>query len=136
MIARFQQFIYSVGEGWGAALLRSFIVAALLLIVFALYALRQFTGLHEPAAMEQAQLARNLAAGRGWTTYTIRPADLGALARADRAVPPGAGIPDVRQAPGWPAVLARKDVLVLDLMEAAVFSGHPYLDSFLASQTP
>lgn len=33
--------------------------------------------------------------------------------------------------PAWPALVARKDLIVLDLMEAAVFSGHPYLTRFL-----
>jgi hypothetical protein len=47
-----------------------------------------------------------------------------------------AGIPMSAGAPGWDAVLAEQDLVVLDLMEAAVFSGHQYLESFLRDVAP
>lgn len=49
------------------------IVAICGLVVYAMFA---FDGLKNPAAMEQACVARNLAAGKGFTSHVIRPLDL------------------------------------------------------------
>ena len=60
-------------------------------------------------AMESAQLARHLAAWKGYTTFSIRPLTIGLLQRAD---PNRAQevlkhpVPDLSIAPGYPCVLA------------------------------
>ncbi len=104
--SRIQKVIYSLGEGWGRTLLRMFIAAALLLLVFFTYARQQFSGLRDPDAMELGQLAQNLAQGRGFVTDCLRPADLGFLERAGDAPAAGSGIPDIRHAPAYPGLLA------------------------------
>ncbi len=52
------------------------------------------------------------------------------------SVPTSISEPMSVAAPGWPAVRERKDVIILDLMEAAVFSGHQYLEHFLQVEAP
>ncbi|MDA0577612.1 MAG: hypothetical protein O3B24_05880, partial [Verrucomicrobia bacterium] len=77
-----QNLVYSLGEGWGRAAMRIFIASTCLLLVFLLYAAHQFGGLRDAKSMEFAQLAQNLADGRGFVTHCLRPVDLGVLARA------------------------------------------------------
>jgi hypothetical protein len=81
-------------------------VAAILMALF--YQFVGFRGLWSPAGMDQAQIARNLAAGEGLTTDTIRPR---ALERAIKADPEGLGpplarVPDTYHAPLYPMVMA------------------------------
>ena len=56
--------------------------------------------------MEYAQLARNLAADRGFTTQCVRPADLWYLSRSGRAVYGAENFPDIRHAPLYPYLLS------------------------------
>ncbi|HEY3856419.1 MAG TPA: glycosyltransferase family 39 protein [Verrucomicrobiae bacterium] len=66
-------------------------------------------GFSNPEAMESAQLGRRLAAGAGYTTYSIRPSTLGLLERADPEREPetqARSVPDLNIAPGYPIVLA------------------------------
>ena len=46
---------------------------AIPLLLFAIYFKTMFVGLVNPDAMDFAQLARNLGAGKGFTTYILRP---------------------------------------------------------------
>ncbi len=57
-------------------LIKGFTVFVLVIFVSLLYLFVQFKGLANPSAMDQAQIARNLASGKGYTTGTIRPAAL------------------------------------------------------------
>jgi hypothetical protein len=102
-----QSMINSLEEGLPARVLRLFIFVFLAVAAFCLYAWSQHRGLKEPQAMEHAALARNLAEGRGFVTRCIRPADAWFL-RQHRRLPDdaSAAIPDVRNAPLYPAVLA------------------------------
>jgi len=102
-----QNVINSLGEGAGLAVLRGFLLLCLVSGVFGFYAWSEFRGLREARAMEGAQLARNLARGRGFTTQCVRPVDLGRITRRapERGVPAG-GFPEARQAPLYPALLA------------------------------
>ena len=66
-------------------------------------------GFSNPEAMESAQLGRHLAAGAGYTTYSIRPSTLGLLERADPEHAEEAlarSVPDLNIAPGYPILLA------------------------------
>lgn len=103
---RVQSMIYSLEEGAGRALLRLFIAAVVSALVCTGYAVSQFRGLTRGDSMELAQIGRSLAEGRGFTTRCVRPADLWFLARAGKAAPaPGEGIPDLRHAPAYPALV-------------------------------
>ena len=102
---RVQAIISSVDEGCGQILLR--VVIALLVIggLFTYFAYDQFRGLQDAGAMEMAQLGRNHAAGRGFTTRCLRPFDLAHLeGRGFDSVQDE--MPDVRNAPMYPAVLS------------------------------
>lgn len=70
------------------------------------YALLQFRGLHEPVAMESAQIARHLAEGHGFVTDCARPFDLWYLKARDRLPVVDAPIPVLWTAPGLPLLQA------------------------------
>lgn len=77
----------------------------LLLALSAGYALLQFRGLREPAAMESAQIARNMAEGQGFVTDCVRPFDLWYLQeRGVLPTAPASAVPVLWMAPGWPAL--------------------------------
>jgi len=80
--------------------------AMILLGIFALglYALAQFYGLRTAAAMEQADIARQLANGQGFTTHVIRPFDLWLLDIPSEDLPQS--VPVLWQAPLYPYLLA------------------------------
>lgn len=92
--------------GAGARALRAALFAVLAAGLLALYACVQFRGLVSADAMEQAQLGRNLAAGRGFSTLCIRPLDIALLARRPGGAPPPELMPDIRHAPAHAAALA------------------------------
>ena len=98
---RLQELIHSLEVGAGARYLR---VVALLLIVTTLavvYNLREFQNMRGADAMDAAQLARNLAEGRGFTTRYVRPLSMGVLMRhrADRDPQIRGEHPDLVNAP-------------------------------------
>lgn len=112
-----QDWIHRVEEGAGAKWLRrlaTILAFAALAAVFDSEACREGVpptcqGFRAPDAMEGAQLARNIAQGRGFVTDSIRPLDTYLLNRmhdgaAQRALQ--AGFPDLSQAPVYPVVLA------------------------------
>jgi hypothetical protein len=103
---KLQDLANSLEEGLGRLLIRAFLFVCLVLAIFGLYAFFRFRGLTEPAAMDNAQLARNLAAGRGFVTQCVRPSDLACLARVAGTNFPALPCPDVRHAPLFPALLA------------------------------
>jgi hypothetical protein len=70
------------------------------------YTAAQFNGLRHPEAMDQAQVARNLARGEGFTTQFIRPLSLWRL--AERSSARDAMVdhhPDITHPPAYPALL-------------------------------
>lgn len=71
--------------------------------------IRMVNGFSNQEAMESAQLARHLAAWKGYVTYSIRPATLGLLQRARPAYAPEVlqhPVPDLSIAPGYPFIVA------------------------------
>ena len=102
----FQGLINSFEVGSGRTLLRGmfltlFVVA---MVVFRIHA--RFRGFTDPSAMEQAQLARNLAGGDGYVTRCIRPTDVWFMTSRDRQPSSPAAWPDTRNAPAYPAALS------------------------------
>lgn len=71
-----QSAVHSLDQGLFALLIKGGTIAVLVIFVSLLYLFVQFKGLSNPSAMDQAQIARNLASGKGYTTGTIRPAAL------------------------------------------------------------
>ena len=104
--SRIQDLIYNVDVGIGLALMKVGLYLFFVLITILLYTATQFLGLKEPAAMDAAQLGRNLATHHRFITQNIRPASLWYLSRNN----PAGGLrmdrhPDIVNAPLWPAVL-------------------------------
>ena len=103
-----QEIIHKFEVGEGA---RHIIVAALLLGLCALtatYDVLEFKNFSTQEAMDSAQLARNIAEGRGYTTQFIRPFSLMLLQRQST---PGVPLlnhdhPDLTNPPVYPLILA------------------------------
>ena len=103
-----QEWIYRLEEGAGARILK--VTAALLgFIALAMcYDLRAYKNFSSDEAMENAQLARNVAEGKGFTTQTIRPLSLYLLQKNSAANPKtllNQPIPDLSNPPVYPALL-------------------------------
>jgi len=73
MISQIQNIIHQVEVGIGARLLRICLALLTVLLLIVGYNWRAFHNLAIPEAMDQAQLARNIAEGKGYTTQFIRP---------------------------------------------------------------
>lgn len=71
-----QEFIHFIEEGRGALLLRWFLVLLSLGLAAVIYQMTETRNFATPEAMDTAQLGRNLAEGRGYTTSFIRPLSL------------------------------------------------------------
>lgn len=89
-----------------AILIKGGMCVAVLIVISLLYLFVQFRGLNSSTAMDQAQIARNIASGEGFTTEYIRPLAIGRLkaaGKADEAIDAGK-FPDFYQSPLWPAI--------------------------------
>lgn len=105
---RLQELIHALEVGAGARYLR---LAALFLGIISItvtYNLREFQNFFSEDAMDAAQVARNLAEGRGFTTRCIRPLSMGLLIehREDRSPQVRGEHPDLANPPLYPIVLA------------------------------
>ncbi len=99
-----QSFISSLSEGRGLFFVRGLIVVLAILVAVGIYAGLRFRGLTDGEAMEQAQLGRNFAEGRGFVTLCRRPLDLWYLERNDKEHQ--GEQPDIRHAPAYPFALS------------------------------
>ena len=105
---RVQEIIHSLEEGKWAKRIRGLVLLLLigsLGLVYYLNLTRNFTA---PEAMDAAQLARNIADGRGYTTQFIRPLSLDIL-RQQGAVSESvlrSEFPDITNPPVYPLLLA------------------------------
>jgi len=100
---RVQHLIHSLEQGILAVVVRTAMFTALIVALTLLYLFVQFRGLPNEAAMDQAQIARNMADGNGFTTNFIRPIAIWQLASAKKDIPT-AEFPELNQAPLWPFV--------------------------------
>lgn len=101
-----QRLINSLDEGAGRRGLNACLLLACLAAAFGGYAVLTFRGLRDPQAMEQAQLARQLARGQGYVTQCVRPVDLWIREQAGHSDPEPAPLPEMRQPPLYPLLLA------------------------------
>jgi hypothetical protein len=117
-----QGILHAVEEGKARVLTRIIPFAVTLLVIFLCYNFRVFNGLDDAQSMDNAQVARQIARGDGFTTKFIRPYALGQLnslaqkrpAAQDRELFPAAKfpkgteriLPDTYNAPGYPYLLA------------------------------
>lgn len=103
-----QELIHKLEEGVGARYIRFAVVLLALLALTVIYDLREFKNMSTQEAMDTAQLARNIAEGKGYTTQFIRPLSLHLVQtqRKDRDMLLKSLHPDLANAPVYPVVLA------------------------------
>lgn len=68
-----QTFVHALEEGGWVGRIRLALLLAGIAAVYCIFIFAQFRGLSHPKAMDQAQIARELASGNGFTTKFIRP---------------------------------------------------------------
>jgi hypothetical protein len=113
-----QRIVHFLDVGKGPKLFRGILVTLFILAIVVWYDAHNFKNFSTPDAMDPAQLARNIAAGRGYTTDFIRPLSIYLVSKwniANRAGQPpasGAGVallqkhPDLENPPVYPLFLA------------------------------
>jgi hypothetical protein len=72
-----QSAVHSLDQGRFAFLIKAGMISVVIIGLSLLYLMIQFKGLGTPTAMDMAQISRNLAEGKGYTTKYIRPLALG-----------------------------------------------------------
>ena len=82
---RLQQLIHLFEVGLGTQLLKWGVLALATITLFVGYNWRAYKNLAAPEAMDAAQLARNLAEGKGYTTLFVRPLSIYLLTNHDAA---------------------------------------------------
>ena len=124
-----QKAVSSINEGAGARLLRALIFICGALVLFAVYAHSHSPGFKDPETMEEAQVARNMARGKGFTTLCLRPSDFGYFTRLSDG-----RVPDIRNEPVYPALLSAlfKGINPPDRMERSLL--HPGMKVFAPEQ--
>src|SRR5438270_5777997 len=82
-----QRTVHTLEAGGAAVWIRRSLALAAVLGLSLLYLIHEFRGLATSQAMDQAQIARNIAKGQGFSTNFIRPLAIGQLQRAHKDVP-------------------------------------------------
>ncbi len=105
-----QEWIHHWEEGTGAKVLKVAAAVLAFSVLAGLFDALAYEGFSSEEAMETAQLARNLARGKGYTTQSIRPLSIGMLRQQ---APPGQAaavlakpVPDLSTPPAYPVLLA------------------------------
>jgi len=93
-----QGAVHSIEQGKLAPVIRGGMFAALIIGLTLLYLFVQFRGFSTVTAMDQAQIARNIASGEGLSTRFIRPLAIWQLEQAEKEIPKE-NFPDFYQAP-------------------------------------
>ena len=114
-----QRFIYLLEMGAGSRYVRTTLVVLLFTLRCIWQDLHDYKNLSVPQAMDQAQLARQVAEGRGYTTEVVRPLSIFLVRRWNEAKTTGQLVgadtdfarlqhahPDLANAPGYPLFLA------------------------------
>src|SRR5437879_2431263 len=113
-----QEAIHKIEVAGGMRHLRIGLIALAVIGATAFYNFRCFRNMSTQEAMDSAQLARNIATGKGYTTYFIRPFSMFLLRRQheQRPIPPRTRLadltqikdrhPDIANPPVYPIVLA------------------------------
>jgi hypothetical protein len=100
-----QEIVHAIDQGKLAPVIRMAMFGALIITLTLLYLFVQFRGLPSSTAMDQAQIARNIADGKGFTTKYIRPFAIWQLENAGKEVP-SENFPDFFNSPLNPFVNA------------------------------
>ena len=106
--SKIQDIVYNVDVGIGHRLVKVFLYVSLVLLIMTFYTASEGRyGLRNAESMDYAQLGRNLALGRGFTTQCVRPASMWYLIEHSKKRDPMiARHPDILHPPLYPAALA------------------------------
>ena len=119
-----QRLVHSLEQGKGGGLFRLILSTCAVVALALAYLLLQFRGLSTSAGMDQAQIARELARGHGFSTNDIRPIEAQLLEKKFGQVPPG-NMPDLYHAPLNPVVNAGTLYLVSTLLHLKIDQSDP-----------
>jgi 4-amino-4-deoxy-L-arabinose transferase-like glycosyltransferase len=125
-----QEWIHALEEGRGAQVLKVVLAIIGFVTLAVFYDFFCYKNFWAPEAMDSAQLARNIAEGKGYTTHYVRPLSIHLLEkhRADKDPMLKTAHPDLANAPAYPTVLA-------GLMKTGLFKFEiPQNKSFYAYQ--
>jgi 4-amino-4-deoxy-L-arabinose transferase-like glycosyltransferase len=124
-----QDLVYSVDAGLGLKIIRTTLFCLFVVGLIIIFTARQFRGFDNEAAMDYAQLGRNLAQSNRYTTQCVRPVSIATVsahsfdgdARIDRH-------PEIIKPPLYPALLAANfkffNLVGIDLFPSSkVFQG-------------
>ncbi|MEO6052618.1 MAG: hypothetical protein ABIP97_01255 [Chthoniobacterales bacterium] len=98
-----QNFIHNLEHGNMQNVIKGAMIAVLIIVLFLLYLFVHFRGFANEHAMDQAQIARALASGQGFSTKYIRPIAIWKLTDSGKGVPTD-NFPDFFNAPLNPLV--------------------------------
>jgi len=98
-----QEKLLDLDTGTTARFLKIGMISAFLIGLCLVYTIIQFKGLGSETAMDQAQIARSLMSGEGFSTRYIRPLAIRQLSDTGRKIPSG-NFPDFYNAPLYPLV--------------------------------
>jgi hypothetical protein len=106
--------LHSLDQAGLIPLVRRTMFGALIFLLALLYLFVQFRGLSSPTAMDQAQIARHIAEGKGFSTQYIRPLAIWQFEKAGKKIPDNL-FPDFFQSPLNPLLNA----IPLKMVEAS-----------------
>ena len=98
-----QGFIHSLEQGRLAPFIRGLVISVVIISVALIYLGWKFKGFLAPEAMDQAQVAREISRGHGWSTQFIRPLAVWQFEKNGVALPK-TDFPDTFNAPLPPLV--------------------------------
>lgn len=102
-----QEWIHSLEEGKGAAILKRLVFFLAVLALGVWYNVREYRNFSTAEMMDAAQIARNISQGEGFTTDYIRPFSVALLRRHHGEVNALTNAhPDLMHGPVYPALLA------------------------------
>lgn len=102
-----QDLVYSVDAGLGLKIIRTTLFCLFILGLIVIFTAREFRGFDNEAAMDYAQLGRNMARSRHYVTQCVRPVSIAQVSA--RTFDGDALItrhPELFKAPLYPAILA------------------------------
>jgi hypothetical protein len=111
---RIQEWIYKFEVGEGTRVIRLVLAVLALLALAAVYDLREYKNFSTAEAMDSAQVARNIAGGKGFTTLFVRPLSIHLVEQRQIEIAQRtndfallkSGHPDLANPPVYPTLLA------------------------------
>ena len=122
-----QSLLRALEQGRWAGVIRLTLIAAGVLTLVLLYLFVQFRGLSTQDGIDQAQVAREIAAGHGFSTKNYRPAEVYLFQQAQA---PSGGVvpehlPEIYHAPLHPLIIALALSAARSTWATLIDTGHP-----------